>query len=774
MRANSLTNLGVALDYNVASDYDKVLVVAGLAEEIEALAPHANEIATLVANLPDVLTVQEASELVNNLTVKVTTLPAGATATSELVGTEIRLGIPAGTQGVQGIQGPKGDKGDIGDVGLQGIQGIQGQKGLTGDTGPKGDTGISVHHSRATSTTNHEGNFSVAGEIDTYTMYGDTAETIVLGEFNVSNGSDAYIYAVASGYVGTSTEFYSELATVRLYSEQAQLNANAAAASASQGVITAGQATTAASASSSSASSASASASTSTTKASEALSSANNASNSASIATTKAAEALSSASTASTAASSATVSAATASTKASEASASVTASASNASAALTSKNAAAASEASALTYKNNAGTSATTATTKASAASASAAAALVSETNANTSKNSAATAATTATTKSSEASTSASAASTSATNAATSASAALVSASTSATKATEAAASASTALGYKNDVNTMKLAIETIYDTFDDRFLGTKTTNPLVDNDGNALLDGALYFNTTTNAMKVYDIGTTTWYAMPQIYLNSLLDVQLTSLTTGHILVWNGTKWANGSLSKSSVGLGSVDNTADSAKNVLSATKLTTARTIGGVSFDGTANINLAGVNTIGTQSTSGNAATATKLQTARLISLSGDVTGSASFDGSGNISINTSSSGAAAVTDTFTPSLVGVLGGGATYEYALGTYTKISNLVYFDISIKTLTCNFSSGISVVGLPFVRKNIANETTVVPVFSEYLTYGGNGIIGCIQNNTSKIVLASPRSANNLTVVTSTSNVSILSISGVYPV
>ena len=105
MRANSLTNLGIALDYNVASDYDKVLILSKIASEIEVLAPHANEIATLVANLPDVLTVQEASELVNNLTVRVTTLPAGSTATSELVGTEIRLGIPQGRQGPKGYDG---------------------------------------------------------------------------------------------------------------------------------------------------------------------------------------------------------------------------------------------------------------------------------------------------------------------------------------------------------------------------------------------------------------------------------------------------------------------------------------------------------------------------------------------------------------------------------------------------------------------------------------------------------------------------------------------
>jgi hypothetical protein len=45
---------------------------------------------------------------------------------------------------------------------------------------------------------------------------------------------------------------------------------------------------------------------------------------------------------------------------------------------------------------------------------------------------------------------------------------------------------------------------------------------------------------------------------------------------------------------KSDVGLGNADNTADASKNVLSATKLTTARTINGVSFDGSANITIA------------------------------------------------------------------------------------------------------------------------------------------------------------------------------------
>lgn len=42
------------------------------------------------------------------------------------------------------------------------------------------------------------------------------------------------------------------------------------------------------------------------------------------------------------------------------------------------------------------------------------------------------------------------------------------------------------------------------YDAFDDRYLGSKSSDPSLDNDGNALLTGALYFNTASNIMKVY------------------------------------------------------------------------------------------------------------------------------------------------------------------------------------------------------------------------------------------------------------------------------
>jgi len=76
----------------------------------------------------------------------------------------------------------------------------------------------------------------------------------------------------------------------------------------------------------------------------------------------------------------------------------------------------------------------------------------------------------------------------------------------------------------------------------------------------------------------------------------------------------------------------------DTTGNAATATALETARNIGGVSFDGTGNINLPGVNTSGSQDTSGNAATATALATARNIN-------GVSFDGTANITVTAAGS---------------------------------------------------------------------------------------------------------------------------------
>ena len=208
-----------------------------------------------------------------------------------------------------------------------------------------------------------------------------------------------------------------------------------------------------------------------------AATSATNAANSATAASGSATTATTQASAASTSATNAATSETNAATSATSASNSATAAATSATNAATSATNAATSETNAGTSETNAASSASAASTSATSASNSATAAASSETNAASSATTASTAATTATTKASEASTSATNAATSETNAASSASSA----------ATDAA------------------TVSSLYDSFDDRYLGSKASAPSVDNDGNALLTGALYFNSTDNFMYVWE-----------------------------------------------------------------------------------------------------------------------------------------------------------------------------------------------------------------------------------------------------------------------------
>ncbi|HCV02515.1 MAG TPA: hypothetical protein DG048_07710, partial [Pseudoalteromonas sp.] len=85
-----------------------------------------------------------------------------------------------------------------------------------------------------------------------------------------------------------------------------------------------------------------------------------------------------------------------------------------------------------------------------------------------------------------------------------SATAAATSASAAATSATAAASSATGAASSATSAASSATAAAASYDTFDDRFLGAKSSDPSVDNDGDALATGALVFNSSSNAMKVY------------------------------------------------------------------------------------------------------------------------------------------------------------------------------------------------------------------------------------------------------------------------------
>ncbi|MGQ4770451.1 tail fiber protein (plasmid) [Escherichia coli] len=131
--------------------------------------------------------------------------------------------------------------------------------------------------------------------------------------------------------------------------------------------------------------------------------------------------------------------------------------------------------------------------------------------------------------------------------------------------------------------------------------------------------------------------------------------------------------WAQVYTSRDSIPGVNATGNQNTTGNAATATKLQTARTIGGVSFDGTANINLPGVNVAGNQNTSGNAATATKLQTARTIN-------GVLFDGSKNIELTPRSIG------TINSTTMSFSGGAGWFKLATVTMPQASSVVYISL----------------------------------------------------------------------------------------
>jgi hypothetical protein len=219
-----------------------------------------------------------------------------------------------------------------------------------------------------------------------------------------------------------------------------------------------------------------------------------------------------------------------------------------------------------------------------SAAASFAAAAATSESNAATSESNAATSESNAATSESNASTYATIANNSATTAAQS--------------ATNAAAS---------------------YDSFDDRYLGAKASDPTLDNDGDALITGALYFDTTNNVMKVYDLGSTTWFQLTptvsnQTNINTVAGIS-SDVTTVAGVSTDVTTVAGISANVTTVAGISSDVTtvaADTTDIGTVSTNIANVNTVAGISSDvttvaadgtdiGTVATNIADVNTVAT-----------------------------------------------------------------------------------------------------------------------------------------------------------------------------
>ena len=166
-----------------------------------------------------------------------------------------------------------------------------------------------------------------------------------------------------------------------------------------------------------------------------------------------------------------------------------------------------------------------------------------------------------------------------ATNASTSASNAATSESNASTSETNAASSATAAATSATNAASSATAAAASYDSFDDRYLGAKASAPTTDNDGDALLTGAIYWNTTDDSLYLWDgaawnaaaftatgavtsfntrtgavtltsgdVTTALGYTPSTVAnLNDITDVTITTPSTNQVLKYNGSVWVNDS-----------------------------------------------------------------------------------------------------------------------------------------------------------------------------------------------------------------------------------
>jgi len=141
--------------------------------------------------------------------------------------------------------------------------------------------------------------------------------------------------------------------------------------------------------------------------------------------------------------------------------------------------------------------------------------------------------------------------------------------------------------------------------------------------------------------------------------------------------------------------------------NADSATVLATARAIGGVNFNGSADINLPGVNAVGNQNTTGSAAT---LTTPRTISATGDATWT-----SGNFN------GSAAVTGALTL---------ATVNSTVGTFGTTTAIPVVTVNAKGLVTAVTTASIATALTIQSDDAANNTVALATDTLKLLGGTN--------------------------------------------
>jgi hypothetical protein len=184
-------------------------------------------------------------------------------------------------------------------------------------------------------------------------------------------------------------------------------------------------------------------------------------------------------------------------------------------------------------------------------------------------------------------------------------------------------------------------------DSFSQVYLGAKDVAPTVDNNGNPLVEGALYFNTVDGLLYV-------WYGTAWV---PFIGAEVVTINDTQTIT--GQKTFTQNIIGNVVGdIFASNGTTKILENGTGSNATLTGNVIGDVTGNVTGNL-------------IGNAATATTLQTARTIGITGSVTGTAtSFDGSANITIPATITTGATITS---PIFAGTATGGLTTNVVQG-----------------------------------------------------------------------------------------------------
>ena len=128
---------------------------------------------------------------------------------------------------------------------------------------------------------------------------------------------------------------------------------------------------------------------------------------------------------------------------------------------------------------------------------------------------------------------------------------------------------------------------QAVFDGFDDRYLGVFSSNPTEDNDGDALADGAIYWNTTSNTLHFYDLGNTVWVDPASDASASALAASGSETNAQDSALYaQGSEWAaENSASAASISASEASTSASEAELARDLSQITLANNVAGTTY---------------------------------------------------------------------------------------------------------------------------------------------------------------------------------------------